>query len=422
MFHKTLDKLFNTRKPDFPLNTQPHETCELEMPSTLSFSLVGFNGRTFTATVSAQQEIQAGDPLADDGKGNVLPSPVTGKVVAITRAPDLRGSRDASAVLVEPASDTSPNAFPALDAESEPVATIMDRIREAGVVTDAVKPRPLLDLVGPDAGVETLVILAADREPLVCAAIQLLTERASDTAAAASMLGRISGAGKLKLAVPDSWEDRMSGIGLETLGIPAVYPETLEPMVALRAGKGVKVIALETALAALDAVRKGKVQDRKTLTVIGPDRTVKGNYRVPIGMRLSDLFSQLKLEMGEEDKIVAGGPMRGFAQYSLDSAVDAGVDAITHIAAKDVVPWSEDPCVNCGGCIDACPVNLQVHLIGRYAEFGLFDRAEDLGVFHCIECGLCAALCSGRRPLVQLIQLAKKELKLRKAALEREEP
>jgi electron transport complex protein RnfC len=51
-----------------------------------------------------------------------------------------------------------------------------------------------------------------------------------------------------------------------------------------------------------------------------------------------------------------------------------------------------------------------VQLLGCYAEFELFDRTPKLDIDQCIECGLCASVCTGRRPLLQLIRLAKREV------------
>jgi ferredoxin len=116
------------------------------------------------------------------------------------------------------------------------------------------------------------------------------------------------------------------------------------------------------------------------------------------------------LKPAEGDKVIAGGPMRGVTQYALDAGIDAGIDAVTLVPAAEVLPWSEEPCVSCGACVAVCPVRLQVGLLGRYAEFSLFERAEDLAVENCIECGLCAAVCTARRPLVQWLRLAKAEV------------
>jgi electron transport complex protein RnfC len=78
--------------------------------------------------------------------------------------------------------------------------------------------------------------------------------------------------------------------------------------------------------------------------------------------------------------------------------------------AEAIPPWSDAPCISCGACVDVCPVNLQVHVIGRYSEFALFDRIPDLQIDACLECGLCAAACTAHRPLLQLIRLAKRQV------------
>lgn len=65
-------------------------------------------------------------------------------------------------------------------------------------------------------------------------------------------------------------------------------------------------------------------------------------------------------------------------------------------------------CTNCGKCTQVCPVNLQVQLIGRCAEFEMLPDAQNYHPELCIECGLCAFVCPAHRPLLQLIQLCKK--------------
>ncbi|MHC4942825.1 MAG: 4Fe-4S dicluster domain-containing protein [Planctomycetota bacterium] len=422
MFHKNLNHLSGNHHHRIPLNLDPLEIQEISPPDVLSFSLVQRNGICGTPMVKAGDTIAAGQLLAALDDGHVFPSPVDGEVTAVMTAPDIRGARTGQAVLVKSARDSSSDAFPPMDPEAESVPHLIDRIKEAGLITDALRPKPLMEVIGPSSGmnVETLVILAMDREPGVSSAMQLFREKGKDALPAARLLGKIAGAKRILLAVPESMESEAKTLcgkdNFKILPVPPLYPESLESLVALRAGGGgqVRVIALECALAGLDAVRSGCVQDKKVVTVIASTGKALGNYRVPIGARIGDIFAQLGLEPGERDKVVAGGPMRGFAQYSLDGSIDAGVDALMLIPAESIIDWSDEPCVNSGACVAACPVNLQVHLIGRYAEFGLFDRTEELGIFNCIECGMCAAVCTGQRPLVQLIQLAKEELRKQK--------
>jgi Na+-translocating ferredoxin:NAD+ oxidoreductase RnfC subunit len=63
-----------------------------------------------------------------------------------------------------------------------------------------------------------------------------------------------------------------------------------------------------------------------------------------------------------------------------------------------------------------CPENLQVHHLARYSEFSLFERTVEYRLDDCIECGICATVCPSRRPLLQRIRLAKRELAAAAAA------
>jgi electron transport complex protein RnfC len=410
-------KLIGFAVGEYPLCTTPLPIEELGMPPVLSFTAGAAGGRSCKAAVEPGAEVEPGQPLFEGPAGPSFPCPVRGKVTGMADAPDIRGGRPGVALQVEPASDVLAGVFPGLDPRNTDRDALAARIREAGILTDEVRPRPLVDLLLPESGEApgTLVVLAVDREPGVSGALQLLRDSCRDAAHASALLGKISGSGKVRLAVPEDYAGEAGEAcrpeGIEILTIPSRYPESLEPMVAARSGgNGVAVVAVETALAALDAVRHGRVRDRKVLTVIGPEGEAVGNYRVPMGTRLADILARTGLEPGPGDKIVAGGPMRGFAQYTAEAAVEPGVDALMLVRAGDVVPWSDEPCINCGNCVDACPVDLQVQLIGRYSEFGLFQQAGELEVEHCIDCGLCATVCIARRPLLQLIRLARWEL------------
>jgi Na+-translocating ferredoxin:NAD+ oxidoreductase subunit C len=436
LLQKKLNQFFGYCRPRLPLLDKGATVSDAALPSRLVLPLVKGDGKSSAPAVLKGDEILPGMQLCAGENGNFLRSPVKGKVIAVTTAPGARGARTADAILVEPSADTASDVFEPLDVEEAPVADLLDRVRQAGILTATSPPRPLLELIGPESGVriDRLVILAADREPEVCSSRQVFEERKADLMVAAKLLARIACPERVFLAVMQSDADSAVPVDgeVEILPLPAWYPETLIPVVAARAaemggpggvgaaegGGTVRVVPLETAIAALDAVREGRVQDRKVVTVIGPDGKARANLRVPIGMRLKDLLAEAGLEPGDKDKVLLGGPMRGFAQYSLESAVDAGVDAVAVIPAASVINWTDEPCINCGNCIDACPVNLQVQAIGRYAEFGLFDRTEELGLSDCIECGLCGMVCTARRPLLQFIRLAADEIARQKSEAE----
>lgn len=390
-----------------PLSTAASPIHRLDPPRQLRFALGRQGGLTLLPAVAADDEVVVGRPLARAGDRGTLPSPVAGKVVEIASAPDLRGKASTSAVVIE-VSDGNARPFAAMKASGAPREALLARLRDAGVLTASVEPRPLADLL--EAGKsDTVIILAADREPGVTATTQLFRERRADVARAARLVGEAAGAGSVRVAVPAALASTLTGVQL--LPLPAVYPETLEPAVARRAGApGAVVVPLETALAALDAVETGAVQQYKVLTVIGFGGEMVGNYRVQIGTPLAQLLSEIGLAVEERDRVIAGGPLRGFAQYSLDAGIDAGIDAVTVMRAEALPPWSDAPCINCGACIDVCPAGLQVHAIGRYSEFALFERLPELRIDACFECGLCAMACTAHRPLLQLIRVGKRQI------------
>ncbi len=418
MFDEITDRLFGFRRPKFPLKSQHLAIKDAAASSSLVFPLFSGTGVPYEALVKEGDQVKPGQFLGSDGVKKAVVCPVKGKVVGVISGPDARNHYVGHSVAVDPDPDSSPVAWKPMDPETASARELWARVAEAGILTESYTPRPLGEIIGPEADVEveTLVVLASDREPEVFSTSEVFRWRSEDVFIAAKVLGKMAGAKDVYVAAHDKSAGQTGksagGTGVKVLSVPPEYPMTLKPMVALRAGggKGVRVITAGTALAALDAIRDGKVQDKKVVTFIGPKGEAKANLRAPIGAKLKDLFAFMGLKPRDGDKVLAGGPLRGIAQYSLEAPVDAGLDAVMLIPRENILPWSDEPCVSCGACVSVCPVNLQPSLLGRYSEFSIFEPADDLGVMNCVECGLCAMVCTARRPLVQMIRLAKREV------------
>ncbi len=417
MFQKAIGRLLGKPEIQFPLETVVSETRVLLAPKVLRISLCQGGGDQLTSSVAAKDEVTPGQVLATGAGGFTLTSPTAGTVQAVTGVPDIRGDRKGRAILVEPSDPGKGGAYEALDPETSTRDELTQRIVQAGILASKRTPVPLHSELCPEGdGVNTLVVLAADCDPGVSVALHLLRTRAADAGRAAKLLGRIAAAKRVVVALLGTEKQSFPSIeGVEVLGLPVEYPATLPEVVQRRldldpgAGDSV-VVALETALATLDAVSEGKAQSEKLVTLIGPDQEPIANYRVQLGTPILDILEDAGIKAKDQDKVIAGGPMRGFALYSLLGSIDAGVDALTVIPNGKFPAWSPEPCINCGQCIDICPINLQTQLIARFAEFELFDRTEELDIKSCFECGLCASVCTGRRPLLQYIRLAKEGL------------
>ncbi len=398
------------RKVRHPLASDGPTIQELPIPLRLHLPVGPGPLQAHLATHKVGDEVEAGAPLWSAGRSTRTPCPVRGKVADLVNVPDIRGAGPTSSVTLEALDEALAAPWPPLDPGAAPRDALLERIRAAGVSTGGARPWPLADLL--ELG--TPVILnTLDSEPAVSATSVLLRERASDVTAAAALLSRIADA-PVQVAVAAGGPVGVPGV--TALEVPPVYPQSLPQMLEVRAGHRASVVDLHAAMAALDAVREGRIQSARVVTVIGPDRKPLANLRVALGTPMRVVLEAADALPEEGDKVVAGtGPMRGFAQFSLDAPVDAGVEALVLVRGNELRAWANQPCVSGGQCVEICPVQLQAGAIGRYAEFGLFERTEALGIDHCIECGLCATVCSAHRPLIQFIRLAKRELAMERA-------
>ena len=75
------------------------------------------------------------------------------------------------------------------------------------------------------------------------------------------------------------------------------------------------------------------------------------------------------------------------------------------------------PCIRCGACAEACPVQLQPQLLLRQLCCEDFRRAEADGVFDCSECGRCDAVCPSHIPLLLAFRNGKSEIRHRASRL-----
>jgi len=396
----------------FPLAVQPAPLRELPAPETLTFFLgrSDLRGPFVSPAALAGAEVSPGQPLGTRGDTPFAPSPVAGKVSTVKQVPDVRGGKPGLAVIVAP--DGPPAApFAPLDPATASPDALRARLLETGLAPDL-----------PPA-TDTVIVLAADPEPGLSSALHLLREDASAAVRAAALVARITGATRTCLAVPQRHESSVRAdagaahVELVPLGsdYPATLPEVVSRLIA-RPGPRPPVVPLATALAVLGAVERGEVPSSRVVTVIGPDGAPVGNFRVPLGTRLGDVFVAAGVPPVPGDKVIVGGLLRGLSQYSLDTAVDLGVDGLALVKAGTFPVWTDEPCINCGSCVDVCPESLPAHQLVRYSEFSLFDRTPGFGLHECIECGLCATVCPARRPMLQRIRLAKREVAAMAAA------
>jgi len=156
-------------------------------------------------------------------------------------------------------------------------------------------------------------------------------------------------------------------------------------------------------------IKTGNPLVTKCVTVDGSGVNQHKNVIVPIGTLVRDVLAfcgGLKDDVG---KITLGGPMMGAAIPNIDLPIPVVkiTSAILAFTANDAGVLEQTACIKCGRCLYQCPMNLMPPYIEEAYELKNFDKLKKFKVNMCAECACCAYTCPAKRPLVQVMTLAK---------------
>ena len=262
--------------------------------------------------------------------------------------------------------------------------------------------------------VSTVVVSAVETDPTHHVYQQILREQKGYVLRGLKLIKYITGANNVLFAVPTPLLELVKELdeeGVIVIPIAPVYPEGLPELIISRLANQYDLqshlfLGIETLAASVRALEKGTAFNYKVITFT--HGSITRNLRVRIGTPLSHLLEGIEIE--DHSRIIVNGLYRGYACYDLNTPVTSSLHSVYIQTPGDVLPDRNRQCMNCGRCNEACPVDLEINLIGRYAEFSIFDACEEKDVHRCIECGLCAYNCPAARSLVQWVRLAKKEI------------
>lgn len=149
----------------------------------------------------------------------------------------------------------------------------------------------------------------------------------------------------------------------------------------------------------------------KWMTVAGSAILIPKNVLVPLGVSYHDVIEFCGGYASEPGEIFMGGPMMGIDVFDDSFPVLKNNNAIIALAKDDVYMPKESPCINCGRCIRACPLDLMPCMFDRAVQRGDVAALRSLKVNLCMECGCCAYVCPADRYLVLANRLGKKLLR-----------
>jgi electron transport complex protein RnfC len=213
---------------------------------------------------------------------------------------------------------------------------------------------------------------------------------------------------------------------IEVVALKTKYPQGAEkqliyactgrevPSGGLPADAGVVVNNVGTAAAVATAVKTGMPLIERIVTVTGAGVNDPKNLLVKIGTSFRDIIEQCGGLKGKVGKVIAGGPMMGITQFSLDIPAIKGTSGILVLSEEEARLPEPSNCIKCGKCVETCPINLMPVNISMYSLANRYDEAEALNAMDCIECGSCSFVCPAKRPLVDSIRVSKREILARR--------
>ncbi|MES0874609.1 electron transport complex subunit RsxC [Sinimarinibacterium thermocellulolyticum] len=316
--------------------------------------------------------------------------------------------------------------FHALDAK-----TLREIVRRAGIAGLGGAGFPSFIKLSPGRAVETLIINGAECEPYISCDQQLMAERADEIIGGVQVILHAIGAPHCLIGVEDNKPDAIAALRaaaahdarIQVRVVPTRYPQGGEkqliqtltgrevPSEGLPLDIGLVVHNPGTARAVFRAVRYAEPLTSRIVTVTGGAVAQPQNFEARLGTPMRFLIEQAGGYVQAPGRLLMGGPMMGFALPSDELPVIKATNCILAAAPGELRPdETAMPCIRCGACQEACPINLLPQQLYWHARGGEYDKARALNLFDCIECGCCAQVCPSHIPLVQYYRHAKTEI------------
>lgn len=408
------------------------------IPKLVTIPLTQHIGAPSKCIVNKKDEVAVGDLIAS-AVGNFsanIHSSVAGIVKDIVDIQSASG-KNTKAVIIDTEGFDQEKTY--LESENVNLSKeeIVAKIKEAGIVGMGGAAFPAHIKYSPNKPVDTVIVNGAECEPFITCDDYIMKNYPLHIIKGLIQLLKAVDAKKGFIAIednkPKAYETMTKALEefaksnkfegtIEVVKLKTKYPQGDEkrlinaildrevPSGGLPMDVGAIVSNISTVNAIYEALFMGKPLYERILTVTGSSVKNPTNMKVRLGVSFGELLEEAG---GSDDiaKVINGGPMCGIAQPDLTKPVEKATNCILVLDSKEAFIEEADPCIRCGRCVSVCPVFLLPNYIHKHALDGRFEKADQEGALDCIECGSCSFVCPARRPLVEAIKFAKRQIR-----------
>ncbi len=418
------------------------EPVRIALPREVVLPMNMHSGHDAVPVVAVGDHVKVGQMIArEEGRfSSPVHASVSGTVTEIGTMDTAKGGKTAT-IRIE-----SDGKMEVDDSVRPPVLTDCDSflqaIRDSGMVGLGGAAFPtwakLNEARNPDYHVDTVLINAAECEPYITSDHRMMLSHPDWIADGIEYLRKymsdyLSGA-VYKICIEKNKPDAIEVLKktfadkpyVQIQELNAIYPQGAKQVMLYNATGRVAVagrrfpsfgaLIINVSSLALTAhyLKTGMPLVERIVTVDGPAVAKPMNLIAPIGTSIRELLNVTGLK-SEPGKVVVGGPMNGEAICSVDDPVVKVSNAVLAFDEKSAVLPEASACINCGRCIEKCPVGISVASVERMMKIAdeeyRVKMLIDTGVRQCVDCACCSYVCPAHRPLLQINQQAKSYLK-----------
>ena len=425
--HPAEHKEASERKPITPLSKAP---AQVVIPMSMHV------GAPCKPIVAVGDEVTVGQKIGEiAGLGAPIHASVSGKVVAVEPRPHPGGDVMMSVVIENDFKDTPhPSIVHRDNVDALTSQEIIDIVKEAGITGMGGAGFPThVKLSGAVGKADTIILNGAECEPYITADHRLMLERGEAVIGGARFIMKALGLKEATIGIEGNKLDAVEHLkSLLPNGDTSIHVETLKtrypqgaekqliqrvtgrevPPGGLPADVGCTVFNVATAAAIYDAVTEGKPLTHRNVTITGGAIERPMNVNAPIGTPVEHLIKMAGGFKTQPQRLLMGGPMMGNPQYDLTAPMFKGTNCILALTdAEAAIQDTEQTCLRCGRCVNACPMHLMPLYMHMYAEKRAWHELEGYNIMDCMECGSCNYICPARIHLVQSFRMAKFEIR-----------